>query len=373
VIALSIAVGLPRKFALAFVTGVSMALTICSLPAQASTTSHSATGQSTTVVKKKVSIKKRSTQVRKVSRARSTSTARVYKTHRRIRASRPRAVPLSMGQSAYGSLALASHAALVVDQDSGETLVTKNSDIEMPIASLTKLMTALVVLDAKLPMDETLEISSEDIDRERNTHSRLTVGTELTRSEMLLLALMSSENRAAMSLSRNYPGGRKAFIAQMNVKAKSLGMNSTHFADPAGLSNESMSTAHDLQFLVKAAYAQPLIRRDSTQEDHEVLVGRRMLTFINSNRLVRGGGDWDIGMQKTGFTNEAGRCLVMQVNLQGRRLAMIFLDSFGKLTRYADALRVRQHLELNDKHMEMLRANTGANGAAAAAVQQERL
>lgn len=278
-----------------------------------------------------------------------------------------------MGHSVYGTLALASHAALVVDQESGETLITKNPNQEMPIASLTKLMTALVVLDAKLPMDETLDISSDDVDHWRNTHSRLTVGTRLSRSEMLLLALMSSENRAAMSLSRNYPGGRKAFIAQMNAKARALGMNSTHFADPAGLSNESVSTAHDLQFLVKAAYTQPLIRRDSTQEDHEVRVGRRMLTFVNSNSLVRGGGDWDIGMQKTGFTNEAGRCLVMQVNLQGRRLAMIFLDSFGKLTRYADALRVRKHLELHENAIEVGGNPVSTGATTVSASSQERL
>ena len=242
-------------------------------------------------------------------------------------------------------MGLASHAALVIDQDSGETLLSKNSDTEMPIASLTKLMTALVVMDAKLPLDEVLEISDEDVDREKNTHSRLTVGTELTRSQMLLLALMSSENRAAMALSSNYPGGRKAFVAQMNAKAKALGMTSTHFADPAGLSSDSVSTARDLHRLVSAAYTQPLIRRYTTQEEETVLVGRRMQTFINSNRLVRYGADWDIGLQKTGFTNEAGRCLVMQVTLQGRRVAMIFLDSFGKLTRYADATRVRQQIE----------------------------
>lgn len=357
------ALGLKRKLALVLAAFVSITLTLCSFSAHAATGAQSAkTSKSTSAGKKKTAVKKRSAHAGKSHRV-----------HRRTKGSRPHSVPLSMGQSAYGSLPLASHAALVVDQDSGETLVTKNSNQEMPIASLTKLMTALVVLDAKLPMDETLEISSEDIDHWRNTHSRLTVGTQLTRSEMLLLALMSSENRAAMSLSRNYPGGRKAFIAQMNAKARSLGMNSTHFADPAGLSNESVSTAHDLQFLVKAAYAQPLIRRDSTQEDHEVRVGRRMLTFINSNRLVRGGGDWDIGMQKTGFTNEAGRCLVMQVNLQGRRLAMIFLDSFGKLTRYADALRVRQHLELNEKRIETRANSISAGTSTGSSSSQERL
>lgn len=368
--ALFAAFRLPSQLAWVFAAALSLALSFCSFSVHAASGTQYAPASKPVSAKKKAAHKKRTVHVRRVTKSRSGKT---YKVHRGVRSARPHAVPLSMGDSAYGSLALASHAALVIDQDSGETLVTKNSNEPMPIASLTKLMTALVVLDAKLPMDETLEISRDDVDKWRNTHSRLTVGTQLTRGDMLLLALMSSENRAALSLSRNYPGGRSAFIAQMNAKAKSLGMNSTRFADPAGLSNESMSTAHDLQFLVKAAYAHPLIRRDSTQESHEVRVGRRMQTFINSNSLVRGGGDWDIGMQKTGFTNEAGRCLIMQVNLQGRRLAMIFLDSFGKLTRYADALRVRRHLELNERHMET-HANAISNGPAiGSASTQERL
>ena len=261
-------------------------------------------------------------------------------------------VPASTGtrlglRGTADALALKSSAALVVDQDSGETLFTKNPDVVLPIASLTKLMTALVVLDAKLPMDETLEISDEDIDKERRTHSRLSVGTRLTRDEMLLLALMSSENRAAMALSRNYPGGREAFITQMNQKAKALGMSSTHFADPAGLLNGSVSTARDLHLLLTAAYAQPLIRNDSTQPERIVLVKGRELAFVNTNRLVRSStSDWDIQLQKTGFTNEAGRCLVMEVSMMNRRLAMIFLDSTGTLSRYADAARVRDRIEL---------------------------
>lgn len=238
-----------------------------------------------------------------------------------------------------------SNAAFVVDEDTGEALAQKNPDTVMPIASLTKLMTGLVVVDSKLPMDEVLEIGSEDIDTFRNTHSRLTVGTRLRRDEMLLLALMSSENRAAMSLSRHYPGGRPAFIAQMNAKAKALGMSATHYADPAGLSNDSVSTARDLHRLVGAAYAQPILREYTTQTDAVVTVNGRELTFLNSNRLVRGDNDWDIDLQKTGFTNEAGRCLIMHVNMLSRRLAMIFLDSNGTMTRYADAARVRRMLE----------------------------
>jgi D-alanyl-D-alanine endopeptidase (penicillin-binding protein 7) len=261
-------------------------------------------------------------------------------------------------------LKLQSSAALVVDQDTGEMLAMKNPDVVLPIASLTKLMTALVVIDSHPDMDETLEISSEDVDTTRNTHSRLTVGTQLTRDEMLLLALMSSENRAAMSLSRNYPGGRTAFVAQMNAKAQALGMTSTHFGDPAGLSNESVSTARDLRHLIGAAYAQPLIRSYTTQPEKIVRAGRHTLTFINSNRLVRStSGDWDIELQKTGFTNEAGRCLVMQVKLLSRRLAMIFLDSTGTLTRYADAARVRKRIEHELKALKPVPIATTAAAA----------
>ncbi|HVT33966.1 MAG TPA: serine hydrolase [Nevskiaceae bacterium] len=244
---------------------------------------------------------------------------------------------------------LKSGAALVVDLDSGETLALKNPDQVMPIASLTKLMTALVVVEAAQPMDQVLEITNEDVDIWRHSSSRLRVGTRLTREQMLLLALMSSENRAAMALSDNYPGGRDAFIMKMNQKAQALGMSSSHFADPAGLSNNSVSTARDLHKLMTAAYAQPLIRSYTTRPEASVRMGRRMVSFINSNRMVRRSGDWNIELQKTGFTNEAGRCLVMEVRVLSRRLAMVFLDSVGTLTRYGDALRVRHHLELEAK------------------------
>lgn len=243
-------------------------------------------------------------------------------------------------------LALKSNVALVVDQDTGEVLVSKNPDAVTPIASVTKLMTALVVVEAKLPMDEVLEITSDDLDREKHTTSRLSVGAKLTRSDLLLLALMSSENRAAMTLGRHYPGGREAFVKQMNAKARSLGMSSTRFADPAGLSSDNVSTARDLMRLLSAADAHDLIRRDSTQVEETVLVRRRPLTFVNTNRLVRSDApDWRIGLQKTGFTNEAGRCLVMRATTLDRRLTMVFLDSVGKLTRFADAVRVRKHLQ----------------------------
>jgi len=269
---------------------------------------------------------------------------------------------------ASDDLALKSSAAMVMDQDTGEVLAVKNPDVVLPIASLTKLMTALVVVEAKLPMDEILEIGSDDVDTTRHTFSRLTVGTRLRRDELLLLALMSSENRAAMALSRNYPGGRTAFISRMNIKAQALGMTSTHYADPAGLLNQSVSTARDLSRLLSAANAEPLIRSDTTQPEGTVIVKGRTLTFVNTNRLVRGAGDWDIALQKTGFTNEAGRCLVMEVSMLNRRLAMVFLDSNGTLTRYADAARVRRRLELEAKALapaQHLPAATVATAASA--------
>jgi len=261
-------------------------------------------------------------------------------------------------------LALKSNAAFVVDQDTGEAVVAKNPDTVLPIASLTKLMTSLVVVESNAPLDELLEVTQDDVDTEKRTHSRLAVGTKLKREEMLLLALMASENRAASALSRHYPGGRPAFIAAMNDKAKALGMSSTRFADPAGLSSQSVSTARDLSRLVSAAYAQPMIRNFSTHLETTVAVRGRATTFGNTNRLVRSEGNWNIELQNTGFTNEAGRCLVMQVTLASRRLAMIFLDSDGTLTRYADAARVRRRLELEALQPKSVSTSTfSASGA----------
>jgi serine-type D-Ala-D-Ala endopeptidase (penicillin-binding protein 7) len=240
---------------------------------------------------------------------------------------------------------LRSNSVLVVDQDTGETLISKNADDVVPIASLTKLMTALVVLDAHQPMDQVLEVSDDDVDQVKHTRSRLVVGTRLSRSDMLLLALMASENRAALTLSESYPGGRKAFVAQMNIKARALGMTSSHFADPAGLSDETTSTARDLLRLLNAADEHAVIRRDSTQPEATVMVRRREMTFVNTDRMVRSGrDDWDIELQKTGFTNEAGRCLVMRATTLNRTLSMVFLNSVGTLTRFADARRVREQL-----------------------------
>jgi D-alanyl-D-alanine endopeptidase (penicillin-binding protein 7) len=238
--------------------------------------------------------------------------------------------------------------ALVVDANTSEELVVKNADRVVPIASITKLMTAMVVLDAKLPMDEKLKISNDDRDLLMGTTSRLQVGWSFSREEMLHLALTASENRAAAALSRYYPGGRPAFIEAMNAKAADLGMTKTHFVNPNGLNNENVSTAFDLAKLVRAADQYPLIREFTTDPRYDVRVGRYVLAYFNPDRLV-GRLDWDIQVQKTGFTNQAGRCLVMWINAEGRSLIMVFLDSYGKLTRFADARRVLMQLAILEK------------------------
>lgn len=239
------------------------------------------------------------------------------------------------------SLELKSGVALVLDQDTDEVLFSKNSQAILPIASLTKLMTAMVVTGAHQPLDETITITDEDIDTEKGSRSRLRVGTELRREDMLHLALMSSENRAANALGRNYPGGLPAFVAAMNQKARALGMNDTRYVEPTGLSSRNQSSARDLATLVKAAHEVPLIRELSTSPEYMVEVGNRAVQFRNTNGLVKSP-EWDIGLQKTGYISEAGRCLVMQAKMAGRHLIMVFLDSAGKYSRIGDAERVRR-------------------------------
>ncbi len=241
-------------------------------------------------------------------------------------------------------LDLKSSVALVVDQDTNEVLFAKNSEAVLPIASLTKLMTALVMVENQLPLEEMITVTSDDVDTEKNSSSRLTVGTTLSRGELLHLALMSSENRAAHALGRTFPGGLQAFVAQMNGKARSLGMADTRYVDPTGLNSSNQSSAKDLASLVKAAYQQPLIRDLSTSHEYAVKLGRRQVQFRNTNSLVRNP-SWDIGLQKTGYIVEAGRCLVLQARMAGRKLIMVFLDSTGKYSRQADAERVRHWLE----------------------------
>ena len=241
-------------------------------------------------------------------------------------------------------LDLKSSVALVVDQDTHEVLLRKNDQAVLPIASLTKLMTGMLISQAKLPMDEPVTITQDDVDTEKGSRSRLTVGTTLTRGEMLHLALMSSENRAAHALGRTYPGGLGVFVAQMNVKARLLGMTDTNYVEPTGLSSGNRSSAFDLATLVNTASQDPLLRQLSTSHGYEVAVGSRVLKYNNTNRLVHSP-DWRIGLQKTGYISEAGQCLVMQAQVAGRKLIMVFLDSSGKHSRLADAERVRRWVE----------------------------
>ncbi len=239
------------------------------------------------------------------------------------------------------ALDLKSSVAFVMDQDTNEVLVSKNPNAVLPIASITKLMTAMVVVEAGLPLGETLSVTQDDVDTEKGSRSRLRVGTQLTREEMLHLALMASENRAAHALGRHYPGGLNAFVSAMNAKAKLLGMSDTRYVEPTGLSSRNQSSARDLATLVKAAYDVELIRTLSVSPEYAVEVGHRTMQFHNTNRLVSNA-SWDIGLQKTGYIAEAGRCLVMQAKLAGRQLIMVFLDSAGKYSRLGDAERVRR-------------------------------
>ena len=244
-------------------------------------------------------------------------------------------------------LALRSSVAFVIDQDTGEVLFSKNETAVLPIASITKLMTALIVTEAGQPLDQVLTITQADVDTLKGTTSRLRVGTRLSRGELLHLALMASENRAAHALGRSYPGGVHAFVAAMNRRADDLGMIDTRFADPTGLSSENQSSARDLAALVKAAGDNELIRSLSTSPAHHVAVGSRDLYYRNSNRLVFSP-QWSIALQKTGFIREAGRCVVMQAQLADRHLIMVLLDATGPESRIADAERLRRWITGDD-------------------------
>ncbi|HVP09301.1 MAG TPA: D-alanyl-D-alanine endopeptidase [Burkholderiales bacterium] len=241
---------------------------------------------------------------------------------------------------------LRSAVALVQDAASGETLIAKNEDAVLPIASITKLMTAMVILDAGLNLEQRVVVSGEDYDFVKGTRSRLRPGTALTRNELLLIALMSSENRAAASLARTYPGGTAAFVEAMNAKARALGMTDTNFVDPTGLSPANVSSARDLARLVEAAHQYPLIREYSTRDSASVQSLGRTLDYRNTNGLVRNS-HWDIALQKTGYISEAGRCLVMRVKMASREVIVVLLDSWGKFSRIGDANRIKKWLEAN--------------------------
>jgi D-alanyl-D-alanine endopeptidase (penicillin-binding protein 7) len=258
-------------------------------------------------------------------------------------------------------LDLRSSVALVIDQDTNEILLQKNQTAVVPIASLTKLMTGMIISDAKLPMDEVITITQDDVDTEKGSTSRLRVGATLTRGELMHLALMSSENRAAHALGRTYPEGLPAFVALMNAKAQSLGMHATTFVEPTGLSSRNQSSARDLALLVSAASSEAILREYSTSPGYQFAMGNRTLQYNNTNRLVKHP-EWDIGLQKTGYISEAGQCLVMQARVAGRKLIMVFLDSAGKLSRIGDAERVRRWIETRGPAVSS-RSTSGAGRA----------
>ncbi len=254
----------------------------------------------------------------------------------------------AQGSVRHVNLGIKSGLALVIDQETGEVLYSKNTDEVAPIASITKLMSAIVIIDSGLPLLESISVERADIDRYKGSRSKLYVGTTLMRAEALKLALMASENRAAAALARTYPGGKAAFVDAMNAKAFELGMLSTRFVDATGLRPENVSTVRDLAILVEAAHTYPLIRDYTTATSFAVESrtrrGPRVLRFVNSNRLVRSS-RWEIGLSKTGYISEAGRCLVMQSRIADRSLIIVLLDSWGKLTRIGDANRIRRWLE----------------------------
>ena len=243
---------------------------------------------------------------------------------------------------------LRSAAVMVQDAATGEIVINKNSAAVVPIASITKLMTAMIILDRGLDLEQRIVVSREDVDTHKGTRSRLMPGTTLTRDELLLLALMASENRAAAALARTYPGGVQAFVKAMNEKAAELGMGDSQFIEPTGLSPSNVSSPRDLVKLVRAAHGYPLIREYSTRDRATVMAFNRPLRFVNTNGLVRNS-HWEIELSKTGYISEAGRCLVMHVRLASKDLIVVLLDSWGKQSRIADANRIRKWLEMSTK------------------------
>jgi len=284
----------------------------------------------------------------KTAKTSSVKSKAIKKKKLRLKAKAPRKPSFGRMAGLHQSsdeLSLRSSVAYVIDQDTQEVLFSKNDNAVLPIASITKLMTGLVILEANLSMDESITITTEDIDTEKGSSSRLRPGVTLTRGELLQLALMSSENRAAHALGRTYPQGLPAFVTQMNAKAKQLGMHDTKYAEPTGLSSRNQSSAKDLATLVAVAANDSTMRELSTSEGMDVDVGSRTLKYKSTNRLVTNP-NWSIDLQKTGYIAEAGQCLVMQAKIAGRKLVMVFLDSAGKFSRTADAERVRRWIEL---------------------------
>lgn len=338
----------------ALLMGVLLALGV-SVPAVAAkkTTKAAATaGKKTALAKSQKQIKpaaaKPSKKTQAAKSAKSSRQIMAGKTHRPTVARHLRRAEMQRvsfePQLENGKLALYSASAYVIDQASGETLVDKNSSAVLPIASISKLMTAMVVLDAQQNMQEVISIGEEDVDNLKGTRSRLPVGTTMTRQTAMLLALMSSDNRAAHALARHYPGGLPAFVAAMNLKARVLGLKNTRFEEPTGLSSGNVSTARDLAIMVAHAAEYPEIRAASTTAEATLDVNGRIQQFSNTNALVKSD-TWQIEVSKTGFISEAGRCLVMKARVASRPVVIVLLDSNGKMTRVGDAIRIKRWME----------------------------
>jgi D-alanyl-D-alanine endopeptidase (penicillin-binding protein 7) len=301
---------------------------------------------------KKEHAAKGSHKAEKVAKTASSRAARVASIHKQRRhvvfasaaVQRTAVASAASEMDNEGNPLLHSAAFMIADQATGNVLLEKNSDAVLPIASITKLMTAMVVLDARLSLMDILTIANDDVDTLRGSSSHVPVGVELAREDMLRLALMSSENRAASALARHYPGGLPAFVAAMNRKAASLGLRETRFLDSTGLNSANVSSARDLVKMVSAASRYPLIREFSTTANYTVYLNGRPRQFNNTNALVSSP-DWQIGVSKTGFINESGKCLVMQAWLLNKPMIIVLLDSFGRFTRVADAQRVKRWLE----------------------------
>lgn len=300
-------------------------------------------------VKKTRSAKKSKAALKRASLKKRTAAKRKARIAQRNAAARQaRLASADNFMTSDGQPRLYSNAALVIDQESGVVLYEKNPDVQTPIASITKVMTAMVVLDANLPMEELITVEDEDVDRLKYSSSRLRVGTVQSRRELIHLALMASENRASAALARTYPGGTRAFIAAMNRKAASLGMTRTRFLDATGLNSGNVASPRDVAKMIHAAYNYDFIRLASTSASHIVAVGRNgsPLEFRNTNALLRSStSGWNIGLSKTGFINEAGHCLAMQANVAERPLIIVLLDSQGTYGRIGDANRIRRWLE----------------------------
>lgn len=305
-----------------------------------------AAGSATTSATQKKSAKPATTKAKSRATGKKAKTPTTAQKKRTVKAS-ARTSARSKSTSQWREtqkLVIQSSSAIVTEQNGGAALYQKNADVVAPIASITKLMTAMVILDGTPNLKETITITEADVDTLRGSRSRLRVGATMPRESALLLALMSSENRAANALARHYPGGIPAFLAAMNIKAQALGMRDSRFEDPTGLNSNNVSTAHDLVKMVVAAHRYPLIREFTTTPEATVSVSGQELAYHNTNPLVKSA-SWDVGLSKTGYIQEAGKCLVMQARVAEKPVVIVLLDSAGKLTRVGDANRIRRWME----------------------------